>query len=129
MADGEAMVAADRVGGVIDVIRLPRGRGKTTRLLQWMSEASPNVARVVLFHSDAYAMQVYRSTFDEITDISPFESWQFCGPKDLDTPVPLAAVVVGRKLEVHLAIDDLDLQLQRIFGIDFPIDVVTLSEP
>lgn len=97
----------------MEVIMLPRGQGKTTELVKWISRAPDREARVGVFLDERLAMWTYREMGGDL------ESWQFVS---LDTlrhqgPGYMAGVRrSGRYDTMVYGIDDADVAFARMLG-------------
>jgi hypothetical protein len=110
----------------MDILVGDRQTGKTEYVLEWMKNAPENVGRVMVCESENEAMRVYRSTFDGYGNPTDWESWQFVSLNELFGNHVFEGVLLGRKWELELAIDNLDVLLQRAFR--WPVSLVTINK-
>ena len=98
------------------VIALGRGKGKTTRLLEWLREDVPDDEVRVLVSADcSTAMRLLRENRD-------LESWRFISIHELSPGVHSA--IVGH---VVYGIDNVDLVLSHLFPY-WHIAAVTITD-
>jgi hypothetical protein len=103
----------------IGISVLPRGAGKTTRILEWMRAAPEGEHRVCVSATQQEAMRLLRENRD-------LESWQFVGPDDV-TAKAWSGVLAGRGGQVVLGLDNADLILRRLMR--WPIGTATWTAP
>src|SRR4051794_6946593 len=109
----------------MEIIVGGRQSGKTERILEWMKNAPENVGRVMICESPDEAMRVYRSTFTKEGNPTDWESWQFVSARELLSPHIFEGILLGRKWTIELAIDNLDILIQRSFR--WPVGLVTMT--
>jgi hypothetical protein len=109
----------------MEIIVAGRQSGKTERILKWMKNAPENVGRVMICESPNEAMRVYRSTFTKEGNPTHWESWQFVSARELLSPNIFGGILHGRKWKIELAIDNLDILIQRSFR--WPVGLVTMT--
>lgn len=111
----------------MDFIIGDRQTGKTTKLLEWMSEADRSKPtediRVYVGHNKQETMRVYRSTMHRDYGKSIFHSWQFVSVDELRSK-PMWTGIQGRQ-NIRLGVDNLDLILPSMYG--WPIDLITAT--
>lgn len=110
----------------MNVLMGVRGSGKTARVLEWMRNAPEGVGRVMVCVSADESMRVYRSTWDDDHNPTDLESWQFVSLRELFGEHVFDGVLRGRRWQIELSIDNLDVQLQRAFR--WPVALVTMSK-
>ena len=99
------------------VLDVGRKKGKTTRLLQWVSESEPGTARVFVSRTRNEAMDLLVIARNRGLDV---QSWQFVGWEELKAP----RLWMMAKERIVLGIDNLDLIVQDM--VRWPIELVTL---
>lgn len=99
-----------------------RGGGKTTAMLEWMRAAPVGDHRVIVCHSNQYAMELLRLSRERELGL---ESWQFVGLQELQQGGGWEGVLYGRGGRIVLGVDNLDLMLPRLFG--WPVERITAT--
>jgi hypothetical protein len=110
---------------IVEIAVLPRGRGKTTLILEWMKDPlkPDDEHRIIVCPNNQRAMQLLGENREEL------ESWQFVSYQELDQDYAGAAwsgVLMGRGGRVVLALDDVDSYLRHRFG-RWEIALITIS--
>ena len=100
-----------------------RGKGKTTRLLEWLLDAPEGEHRVLVSHDRRTTMKLLREARDRGL---PVESWQFVSFDEIRTGSnAFSGVLHGRGGHVVLGIDNADIILRGLTA--WSIDIVTAT--
>lgn len=100
-----------------------RGRGKTTDLLQWVTEAPEDEIRIFVTFKHEEAMRILRRARDLDLDV---ESWQFVSWDEIFGPGVWSGVrYANREKRIVLGIDNLDIILRNM--VPWEVGVATLS--
>lgn len=107
------------------VIILPRGGGKTERLLEWLQEPHEGEHRILVSHSREESHRVMRLAFDRGLMRDVLASWQFVSVSEVVGGDAWDAFKAFHPGTIVLGIDNADLSLHHLLG--YPIAALTVT--
>lgn len=109
------------------VVYLPKGKGKTPALLNWLQSAPEGEWRVGVFQSLDEAHRQMRLAYEDGAIPSKYETWQFLSIYDITRGSDaLLSDVRLRGGSIVLGIDNVDLILEQLIG--WQIGMVTATD-